>query len=288
MRKKVDDAARISEADTAKLLQLLKGVDSVELKATIPAGEHRATIRGLPLDPVEAQPRQVFFFDTPDLSLNRAGIVVRTRRIQGGRGDTVVKLRPVVPAELPSATRKSDAFNVEVDVLPGGFVCSASFKGRSSGEEILRAVAGEMPLRKVFSAEQRAFFAEHAPAGSELDALVPLGPTFVLKANFDTDISPARKTDERRMVAEMWLYPDGSRILELSTKCTPDEAFQVAAATRAYLSARGIVLSGVQQTKTKAALEFFSAELAPHSATRSRSTSKRASSAKPARRSARA
>ena len=52
-------------------------------------------MRGLPIDPVESQPRQVYFFDTPDLALSKAGIIVRARRIQGGKGDTVVKLRPV-------------------------------------------------------------------------------------------------------------------------------------------------------------------------------------------------
>ena len=45
---------------------------------------------------------------------------------------------------------------------------------------------------------------------------------------------------ERWLVAERWLYPDGSRILELSTKCHPSEAFQVGAETRAYLASRGI------------------------------------------------
>jgi hypothetical protein len=60
----------------------------------------------------------------------------------------------------------------------------------------------------------------------------------------------------------LWLYPDGSRILELSTKCAPDEAFDVAVRTRAYLSERGVNLSGEQQTKTRTALEYFSAQLA--------------------------
>jgi hypothetical protein len=63
------------------------------------------------------------------------------------------------------------------------------------------------------------------------------------------------------MVAEMWLYPDGSRILELSTKCTPSEAFQVGAESRAFLHAKGIDTTGEQSTKTRTALEFFSAEL---------------------------
>jgi hypothetical protein len=62
----------------------------------------------------------------------------------------------------------------------------------------------------------------------------------------------------RRMVAEVWFYPDGSRILELSTKCLPAEALQVAAETRAFLTGRGVDLTGVQQTKTRKSLRYFS------------------------------
>jgi len=60
---------------------------------------------------------------------------------------------------------------------------------------------------------------------------------------------------------EMWLYPDGSRILELSTKCAPGEGLPVALAIREFLDEKGIVLDEHQQTKTKSALEFYSAEL---------------------------
>ena len=249
------EAPRIPAEQMGTLLELIRGSDSVELKLTVPAESQRATIATLPLDPVEAQPRQVFFFDTPDLALNRAGVVVRARRRQGGRGDTVVKLRPVVPAELPAAVRRSPAFNVEVDALPGGFVCSGSMKGRVTGQEVRDAVGGKLPLRKIFSREQRAFYREHAPAGIEFESLVTLGPTFILKAVFEP------KALGRPLVAEMWLYPDGSRLLELSTKCLPEEAFQVAAEARAYLASRRVPITGNQQTKTKAALEFFAAEL---------------------------
>jgi hypothetical protein len=64
----------------------------------------------------------------------------------------------------------------------------------------------------------------------------------------------------RKMVAEMWIYPDGSRILELSTRCETGEAFQVAAEARAFLVQRGVDLSGEQETKTRKALEYFSQE----------------------------
>ena len=67
----------------------------------------------------------------------------------------------------------------------------------------------------------------------------------------------------RKMVVELWLYPDGTRILELSTKCAPSEAFQVAAESRAFLAERGIeIAGGAQTTKTRKALEFFSKQLA--------------------------
>jgi hypothetical protein len=246
----------LTDAQAAEVLELLVDVDSVELKLTIPATAHRATIQGLPLDPVEAEPRQVYFFDTPDLNLNKAGVVVRARRIQGGRADTVVKLRPVVPEKLPAKLRRLPAFGVELDALPSGFACSGSLKGGSTGDRVRAAVDGRIPLRKIFSKEQRGFYEQSAPAGIALDSLLVLGPTFALKSRFLV------KKLGRKVVAEVWLYPDGSRILELSTKCVPREAFQVAAEFRAYLAKRAIEISGMQETKTKAALEFFRAEIA--------------------------
>jgi hypothetical protein len=247
---------RLAEADLARLLEEMKGADTVELKLTVPAPAHRSTIRSLPIDAVEAQPRQVFFFDTPELTLDSAGVVVRARRRQGGRADTVVKLRPVSPAELPKELRRSAAFNVEIDVVPGGFVTSGSMKGRTTNVDVRDAVDGRVALRTIFTKEQRRLFAARAPQGVDFDALVPLGPTFLLKAIFD-----AREI-RREFVAEMWLYPDGSRVLELSTKCLPEQAFLVAAESRAYLASQGVELSGNQQTKTRTALEFFRRELA--------------------------
>ena len=61
----------------------------------------------------------------------------------------------------------------------------------------------------------------------------------------------------RKLTAEMWLYPDNSRVLELSTKCKPTEAFQVAAHARAFLTEKGIDLGAQQQTKTRTALDLL-------------------------------
>ena len=67
-------APRLDDEQLVKVIELARGSDSVELKVTIPMTGHRATIDALGIDPVETQPRQVFFFDTPDLRLNQAGV----------------------------------------------------------------------------------------------------------------------------------------------------------------------------------------------------------------------
>jgi len=266
-------SGRLSDAQLTEVMRLIKGANSVELKLTVPASAHRATIQGLPMDPVEAQPRQIYFFDTPDLQLYRAGVVVRARRIQGGRGDTVVKLRPVEPDDISTDLKNDAAFNIEVDALPGGFVCSASFKGRSTGQDIRSAVSGKKRLSKIFSKEQRAFYRQHAPAGIELDSLEALGPTFILKGRFDVQMG-LNGNQPRSLVAEVWLYPDGSRILELSTKCLPKDALSVAAETRAYLVANGVPTTAAQETKTRTALEFYSKALAAEMASTAKAADK--------------
>jgi hypothetical protein len=246
----------ISDEQLPELLGLMRGSDSVELKLTVPPEQQRAAIRELGLDALDAQIRQVVFFDTPDLALDKVGVVVRARRIQGRVGDSVIKLRPLVPEQISKDVRKLTGFGVEVDAIPGGFVCSGRLKAEADSDAIRQAVLGERPLRKLYSKEQRALYREHAPEGLELDDLVALGPIFVLKLKWQP------REFARKMVAEMWLYPSGDRIFELSTKCLPSEAFQVATEAKVYLSENGIDLSGEQQTKTRTALEFFSSELA--------------------------
>jgi hypothetical protein len=245
----------LTDEDLGELIDLTKGADTVELKLTVPISDRSRGAAALGVDPLDAQIRQVYFFDTPELTLNNKGVVVRARRVQQKGDDTVVKLRPVVPNELPAELRRSPNFGVEVDAMPGGFVCSGSIKRALKRADVRDAVLGERPVRKLYSKEQRALYAAHAPEGLELDDLSILGPISVLKLKF------APEGLDRKLVAELWLYPDNTMILELSTKCAPSEAFQVAAETRAFLTQRGIDLTGEQETKTKKALEFFSKRL---------------------------
>ena len=256
------DAAATPNLDpqqVEELRSLLTGADSVELKLTVPDGDQRSAVRALEMDPLDAEIRQIFFFDTPDLTLNKHGVIVRARRTPKG-DDSVVKLRPVVPSEIAADLRSLKGFGVEVDAMPGGFVCSGRLKAKLRAGKVKDVVAGERPVRSLFDKKQRAYFADCVPSGISLDELTILGPITVMKLKF----SPSGY--DGRLVAELWLYPDGARILELSTKATTSDAFEVVARTRQFLEQRGVELTGEQQTKTKTALEFFASELRAGSA----------------------
>ena len=238
----------LSHEQIAEMLDLLKGSDSVELKLTVPEHDQRSTVVGARHGPARgADPPGLLLRHARPRARQAAASSSRARRIQGKGDDSVVKLRPVVPSELPTSCVRSAGFSVEVDALPGGFVCSGTLKGtldRATWSSARRRRA--LPLRKLFSKEQRAFFAEHAPEG--IDARRPVGARADLRAQAALR---AARSSRRRLVAEMWLYPDGSRMLELSTRCATTEAFQVAAETRAFLADHGVDLSGEQQTKTR-------------------------------------
>ena len=242
----------LSPEARAEMLALIKDADSVELKLTIAETDRYATLEALDIDPLDAHIRQVFFFDTPDLDLDGAGVVVRARRIQADSADTTVKLRPVVPGELPADLRADPTFGVEVDSMPGGFVCSASMKGPATNAKVREVAKAGRPLRKLLTKAQRALYETHAPDGIALEELVALGPITVFKLK----LKP--KTLGGKLTVEMWNYPDGQRVLELSTKAAPPQAVGAADRARAFLDGHGIDLWGEQTTKTRTALAYFS------------------------------
>lgn len=236
------------------MVGLAHGAMRIDLRLNVPVTGQRATIEGIGLDPVEAQPRQAFYFDTLDLALNRAGLLVRARRIHGRRAETVVKLRCLDPSSLDAELRGSEALRLEVDSLLDGFVCSASFKSNCRDRGVLDVVAGAAPLRSLFSAEQCALFDAHAQ-GLSMDRLATLGPIFLLRAK------RRPKGLDRRLSAELWHHPDGARVLELSTKCAPEECAEVSTELRSYLASCGLSASSDEANRTKAALELLSAGL---------------------------
>ena len=193
------EMARLSEAQISEVLELMRESKTVELKLTVPEASYRSTARALGLDPLDAQLRQVVFFDTPDLALNKAGVVVRARRSQGAPDDTVVKLRPVIPKDLPAELRALPDFGVEVDALPGGFVCSASFKAELSKNHVRAAMLGERRISKLFSPGQRAV--RRVPRSSRPWSRRPVDPRSVERVEAQVRSEGLRPAARCRAVA---------------------------------------------------------------------------------------
>ena len=237
----------------AGMLALLPDVDSVELKLTVPDDFQRSVVRVLGIDPLDAVVRQVAFVDTRDLRLSDAGVVLRARRTQRKAGDLTVKLRPAAPHDVPEGYRGHDGFKVEVDASPAGYTCSCSLTVQAPDRKVRKMMTGARGIHGMLDDDQRALLRERMPEDVSPDDLVVLGPINLIKCRFRAKGYP------RRMVAELWAMPDGSRILELSTKAPPEDAFQAAAETKAILAGKGLDLSASQETKTKAALAALTA-----------------------------
>ena len=190
--------------------------DSVELKLTVSEPHQRSTVIALALDPLEAQA-------TAGLLLRHAGPRARPARRRRARpavagqgrrlGGEAAARRAGRAAEGECGDPRASASRWTPH--PTGFVCSGSLKGTPRRGNVWDAAAGKKRIRKLFSKEQRALYEAHAPEGLALDDLAVLGPILVLK------LKRTPKGFGRPLVAEVWVYPDGSRILELSTKCQP-------------------------------------------------------------------
>ena len=159
-----------------QLLTLSREADRVELKLTVPGPARDATCAALGVDFARVRADRVYYLDTEDRTLHRQGVVVRVRSIARGPDNSVVKLRPVSPGAIPAALRHSRQFVVEVDAMPGSFVCSGALKARLGAHDVERAMARRRPLRALFSGPQLRLLAARLPRQAGIDDLAILGP----------------------------------------------------------------------------------------------------------------
>ncbi|GAA2500455.1 hypothetical protein Ahu01nite_078640 [Winogradskya humida] len=242
---------RLADDEFERMLVLSGEAGQMELKLVVPVSAQAATCAALGVRMSRASARRVYFLDTLGLALRKHGIVVRVRSKARQAGDSVIKLRPVEPRSLPGRLRRSKQFVVEVDAMPGNFVCSGALKERLGVGDVERAITEKRPLRKLFSKRQLELFAAHAPAEVRFDDLMLLGPVEVRRAK----VTPAGM--DRALTVERWTYPDGSRILEISTRCATAESLRVTKRLAAVLRAHRVDIADDQLTKTQATLDYF-------------------------------
>lgn len=216
----------------------------VELKVVLP----RRGGRSLGIDTKTGPARRVYYLDTEDLALYRHDLIIRFRDRRRRRDDAVIKLRPVDPGGVPGWLRDADRFRMEIDALPGHAVCSGALKRRLRRNDVSRTLRAGRPLTGLLSARQHRLFARYAPPGVRLKDLVVYGPIDVRRHDVEL------RGLDRGLTVERWRYPDGSDLLELSTKCPVDEAAALASRVSKTLRAYGVAPADLQRTKTEIAL----------------------------------
>ena len=233
------------------------GAEAIEIKATIPDRQIRMALKRFGLDRYNDEQRYIYFFDTPGLDLLRAGIITRARRVVGGAHDCTVKLRPVEPADVASKWRKYRDFKIEADASEKGVVKSASFSMPVAGGSIKRVAAGTKPIAAIFTKEQEAFLMTMARRRIDFPKLAVLGPLTAQRWEFEDPACPWPIT------AELWKRADGDQLLEVSIKAPVVQAAAAIGGFMAFLAEVGAERDRDQQTKTRWALEFYAAKLAP-------------------------
>jgi hypothetical protein len=239
------------ETDLKRELQIDPAIGAIEIKITARAADENAVRAALDAADIEPQARQIWFYDTPELDLFEAGLVLRARRISGGADDSTVKLRPVEPETIAAHWKKTPGFEIELDLVGADAICSAKLSVDQSRGEIDDVASGRRPIRSLFSKQQERLIAEYRPDGVRWADLSAFGPVAVRKWQFTP-----RDFDYEATVEE-WVLPDQSDLVEISIKAAPGEAAVASEGFMDQLRRRGLDTEGDQLTKTRSALRYF-------------------------------
>ena len=241
----------MTESPLRREIQIDPSIGAIEIKITAQARDEDAVRTALDTADIESERREIWFYDTPDLDLFEAGLVLRARLIHGGADDSTVKLRPVGPGSLGEHWKDTPGFEIELDAVGEEAICSAKLSVDQDRGEIAAVAAGRRPIKALFSKAQERLVDEYWGRDVAWDGLTAFGPVAVRKWEFTP------KGFDNEITVEEWVLPDDSDLVELSVKSPPGEAGAAGDAFLGFLSKRGFDTEGDQQTKTRSALRYF-------------------------------
>ncbi|MEP7270209.1 MAG: hypothetical protein ABI882_01835, partial [Acidobacteriota bacterium] len=217
-----------------------QGIEAVEIKVTMRPDQELQALRALKLDEDSAEIRIIFFYDTPKLTLFKAGIVLRARLVKGDADDTTVKIRPVIPQAVGEGWKRVAGFKVEADRTGERVVCSASLTQMRKRSEIDAAAEGRRSIEKLFSKDQMRLVAESSAKPIDFAALQVMGPIRVLCW------TTVHKGFKHKLTSEEWRLPDGEDLLEVSIKVKPADAAKAQEEFENHLRGLGLDPHGAQ------------------------------------------
>jgi hypothetical protein len=229
----------------------MAAMEAVEIKCTIRPDQELRAERAMEVDEDTADVRLVYFYDTPELDLFKAGVVLRARLIKGDADDSTVKFRPVEPAFIADDWQRLKGFKLEADWVGDHVVCSASLTDLQKRDEIDEVAKGQRAIGKLFSSDQERFLREFYKGPLGFGKLRVIGPIRVLRWK------PKHETFPHELTLEEWRLPSGDELVEVSIKAPPNEAQQARTEFETHLRELGLDPEGAQDTKTRTALQYF-------------------------------
>jgi len=248
-------ATKVTERERKAFETRIEGAHKVEIKITVPDEDEQRAYEALNIAQNDAARRKIYFFDTPELTLYKAGVVIRARAIQDKDHDSVVKIRPVHPGNVDEKWQSVEGFKLEADVVGDDVVMSASLKSKQKKTAIDKVASGKLEMAELFSKKQKEFLADFFDGSVNHADITILGPVQTLRAEIE------RPSMAYELTAEYWSLPNGSHLLELSIKCPPQEAVVAREVFEAFLAGHGLDPNGAQATKTKLALTSLAEQL---------------------------
>ena len=227
----------------------MAGMDAVEIKVTIRPDQELRAERAMQVNEDTADIRLVYFYDTPDLDLLKAGIVLRARLVKGDADDSTVKFRPVGATALLKDWQRLEGFKLEADCVGDHIVCSASLTEIQQRDEIDEVAKGKRAIDKLFSKQQERFLSEFHNGPVDFGKLCVMGPIRVLRWKLKHETFP------HELTVEEWRLHNGDDLVEVSIKVLPDKAAQAREAFDKHLLKLRLDPQGPQETKTRTALE---------------------------------
>ena len=233
------------------LARALTDMHAVEIKVTIRPDQELRAERAMEVNEDTATVRIVYFYDTPQLELFDAGVVLRARLVKGDDDDSTVKIRPVKPAKIADEWKQFKGFKLEADCVGNRVVCSASLTALQKRDEIDEVAKGQRPIEKLFSKEQERFLRDLYKTPVDFAKLHVLGPIRVLRWKL------TQKGFAHELTIEEWRLPNGDDLVEVSIKTPPRLAAQARDDFNKHLRDLGLDPEGAQETKTRTALKYF-------------------------------
>jgi hypothetical protein len=225
-------------------------LEDVEIKANLE--DPVAALAALALDEANAhEARTLWFYDTSELGLYDRGVIVRARKVKDGPDDSTVKARPMDPASTAPGWLELPGAKCETDRTVENARSACSLTRAVEKDRIDDVAAGRRAIASLYDEDQLLFLGSIAGPVA-LTGLRPLGPIPSTVWRLSALGLPAPVS------LELWTLGDRT-ILEVSMRVlsSTDHGDTAARELFDWIAVHGLVVSTMQQNKTRAALESF-------------------------------